>query len=36
MFWVENLSGTQIDTIPNKSLKSITDFEAVVGGVSPG
>lgn len=34
LFWVDNLSGTQIDSIPFKSLKSIIDFEAVVAGVT--
>lgn len=34
LFWLEQLSGTQIDSIPNKDLKSISEFEAVLSSVT--
>ena len=33
-FWVEKLCGTQIESIPMKTLNSITEFEAVLAGVT--
>lgn len=33
-FWVENLSGTQLDYIPYKGLSSISEFESVISGVT--
>ena len=33
-FWVEHLSGTQLDSIPNKTLRSISDFESVLSSVT--
>ena len=33
-FWVENISGTQVSTIPDKSLKSISDFESTLQSVT--
>jgi len=34
LFWVDNMSGSQVDCIPFKSLRSITDFESVVSGIT--
>ena len=31
---MESLAGTQLDSVPLKSLRSIADFEAVLGGVT--
>lgn len=33
-FWIENLSGTQFDHIPYKSLRNIEEFESVVNAVN--
>ena len=33
-FWVEALSGTQLDNIPYKSLACVADFEDVVNGIT--
>ena len=33
-FWVENLSGTQLENIPLKTLKCITEFESVLAGIT--
>jgi hypothetical protein len=33
-FWVENLSGVQLESIPNKSLKSISEFETVLNSIT--
>lgn len=33
-FWIDNMSGTQLECIPNKTLKSITDFEEVLNGIT--
>ena len=33
-FWVENLSGTQVSTIPDKNLKSISEFESTLQSVT--
>lgn len=34
LFWVDNMSGSQVDCIPFKNLRSITDFESVVFGIT--
>ena len=33
-FWVEAMSGTQLENIPLKTLKSISDFESVLESVT--
>ena len=33
-FWVESLSGTQLENIPLKTLRCLTDFEAVLATVT--
>ena len=33
-FWVESMSGTQLDCIPLKSLCCVQDFEAVLSGIT--
>ena len=33
-FWVENLSGTQLESMPLKTLRSIAEFENVLSGVT--
>ena len=33
-FWVENLSGTQLDCMPSKSLRCISEFEKVLAGIT--
>ena len=33
-FWVDNMSGTQVDAIPQKTIKCISDFEKVLGGIT--
>ena len=33
-FWVEQMAGTQIDQIPNKSLRDIVEFETVLQSVT--
>jgi hypothetical protein len=33
-FWVESLSGTQLENIPFKTLRSVSDFEEVLSGVT--
>lgn len=34
MFWVENMSGTQVESIPFKNIRSITEFESVLSAVT--
>jgi hypothetical protein len=33
-FWVEAMSGTQLDVIPAKTLKCISDYEETVSSIS--
>ena len=33
-FWVENLSGTQLEAMPLKTLRSISEFENVLASVT--
>ena len=33
-FWVENLSATQLECVPLKTLRCVTDFEAVLQGIT--
>ena len=33
-FWVEHLTGTQLDSFPQKSLKSTSEFEAVLSAIT--
>lgn len=33
-FWTETMSGTQLDSIPHKTLKCISDFETVLSGIT--
>lgn len=35
-FWVEALSGTQVESIPLKTLRFISDFESVLNGITVG
>lgn len=34
MFWVEHMSGTQVESIPNKNLRGISEFESVLNAVT--
>jgi hypothetical protein len=34
-FWVESLSGTQVDNIQFKTIQSINDFESVLLSITP-
>ena len=33
-FWVENLSGTQLESMPLKTLRCISEFETVLASVT--
>lgn len=33
-FWVDSMSGTQLDTIPAKTLSCISDYESVVNSIT--
>jgi len=33
-FWVETLSGTQLESLPNKNLGAVVDYEKVLSGIT--